>query len=84
MSYSLTIKRNAVKALSQLPKSDYEKVRDAIQKLAEVSRPSGCKKLKGREGWRIRVGVYRVIYQIDDVSKNIRVLDVGHRKNIYE
>ncbi|MBJ7901333.1 MAG: type II toxin-antitoxin system RelE/ParE family toxin [Cyanobacteria bacterium RI_101] len=84
MNYSLTIKTSAVKALSQLPKQDYEKVRNAIQELAKAPRSSGCKKLKGRDGWRIRVGVYRVIYQIDDPNQSIRILNVGHRKNIYE
>ena len=46
-------------------------------------RPTGCLKLIGRDGWRIRVGVYRVIYQIDDQEKKIVILDFGHRRDIY-
>ncbi len=50
MSYELLILRRAQKELSVLPKADYERVRDAIAALAENPRPSGCKKLIGREG----------------------------------
>ena len=47
-------------------------------------RPQGCKKLKGRKGYRIRVGYYRVIYEIIDDVLLIDVVDLGHRKDIYE
>jgi mRNA interferase RelE/StbE len=83
MNYSLTIKKRASKALAKLPNEDYEQVRDAIRDLAKTPRPSGCLKLTGREGWRIRVGVYRVIYQINDPEQKITILDIGHRKDIY-
>ena len=58
MSYKITIKRHAAKALGSLPNKDYQKVRDTIRKLAKNPRPQGCLKLTGRNGWRIRVGVY--------------------------
>ena len=83
MNYNLTIKRRASKALAKLPNEDYEKVRDAIRDLAQIPRPSGCLKLTERDGWRIRVGVYRVIYQINDSEQKITILDIGHRKDIY-
>ncbi len=66
MSYEVLILRRAQKELADLSKADYERVRDSAAALAENPRPSGCKKLVGREGWRIRSGVYRVIYEIDD------------------
>ncbi|MEP6803906.1 MAG: type II toxin-antitoxin system RelE/ParE family toxin [Flavobacterium sp.] len=47
-------------------------------------RPNGCKKLKGRSGYRIRIGDYRVIYEIFDGDLLIDVVDLGHRKDIYE
>lgn len=56
MSYGVLILRRAQKELANLPKADYEHVRDAIASLAESPRPAGCKKLVGREGWRIRSG----------------------------
>jgi mRNA interferase RelE/StbE len=83
MSYNVTIKKRASKALANLPKDDYQKVRDGIRELAENPRPSGCLKLTGREGWRVRIGVYRIIYGIDDPEKKVIVLDIGHRKDIY-
>ncbi|NDP26740.1 MAG: type II toxin-antitoxin system RelE/ParE family toxin [Flavobacterium sp.] len=56
----------------------------AIGKLSDNPRPQGYKKLKGRKGYRIRVGNYRVIYEIFDEVLLIDVIDLGHRKEIYE
>ncbi|TRT43458.1 type II toxin-antitoxin system RelE family toxin [Microcystis aeruginosa] len=78
-----TNKKRASKALANLPKDDYQKIRDGIRELARNPRPSGCLKLTGREGWRVRIGVYRIIYGIDDSEKKVIVLDIGHRKDIY-
>lgn len=46
-------------------------------------RPVGCKRLIGREGWRIRVGSFRIIYEIDDTAKSVIILHIGHRKDVY-
>jgi len=51
--------------------------------LAVEPRPAGCKKLSGREGWRIRIGDYRVLYEIREEVLVILVVDVGHRREIY-
>ncbi|MDJ0902882.1 MAG: type II toxin-antitoxin system RelE/ParE family toxin [Xenococcus sp. MO_188.B8] len=83
MSYKITIRRRAAKALANLPNKDYQKVRSTIRELAENPRPQGCLKLTGRDGWRIRVGVYRVIYGINDEGKKVIVLDIGHRRDVY-
>lgn len=83
MSYSIRILRRAQKALSRLPKRDYERLRDAIRALAENPRPPGARKLTDREGWRIRIGPYRVIYEIDDADRVVTVLDLGHHGDIY-
>lgn len=56
MTYQVTMLPRAAKALAALERQPYERVREAIRGLAENPRPSGCKKLKGRDGWRIRVG----------------------------
>jgi mRNA interferase RelE/StbE len=83
MNYQVFILRSAQKSLAALPKVDYLRVRDAIAALSQHPRPVGCKKLVGRDGWRIRVGVYRVIYEIDDSRKLVTVLHVGHRRDAY-
>ncbi len=61
----------------------YTNIKAAIYNLAENPRPIGYKKLKGREGYRIRVGDYRVIYNIFDKVLTIDVVNLGHRKDIY-
>jgi len=71
MSYAVQIFRQAQKELASLPPPVYPRVRDAIRDLANTARPAGCKKLTGRSGWRIRVGDYRVIYEIDDNAQTI-------------
>lgn len=83
MNYVLLILHRAQKQLANLDKNEFGRVRDAIALLADNPRPSGCKKLVGRDGWRIRVGNYRVVYEIDDARREITVLDVGHRRDIY-
>lgn len=83
MSYSLSILRRAQKELAQVPPGDYERVVEAIRSLGDHPRPSGCLKLTGREGWRIRVGSFRVIYEIDDRQRSVTVLHVGNRRDVY-
>ncbi|MEN3000905.1 MAG: type II toxin-antitoxin system RelE/ParE family toxin [Armatimonadota bacterium] len=83
MSYTVQILPRAQRQLAKLPAEVYERVRDALRALAEEPRPHGCLKLTGREGWRIRVGNYRVIYEIDDTNRTVTILDIGHRRDVY-
>jgi mRNA interferase RelE/StbE len=84
MSYSIGILRRAQKELAQLPRQEYERIKVAITSLAQDPRPAGCKKLSGREGWRIRVGDYRIIYEIYDPQQALTILHVGHRRDVYK
>lgn len=61
MTYNILILPRASKELAKLPGGHYERVRDAIRSLSDDPRPPGCLKLRGREGWWIRIGDYRVI-----------------------
>jgi mRNA interferase RelE/StbE len=83
MSYRLFLLPRAQKELTRLPNQAYERTRAAIRALAEEPRPTGCRKLSGREGWRIRVGDFRVLYEIDDAQRTVTVLHVGHRRDVY-
>lgn len=83
MNYTISILRRAQKELGGLPAQAYERIRDSILALAQDPRPPGCVKLTNREGWRIRVGDYRVIYEIDDKQKIVTILSIGHRRDIY-
>jgi mRNA interferase RelE/StbE len=51
--------------------------------LRENPRPANCRKLTGRDGWRIRIGDYRVIYEINDAAPSLTVFHVGHRREVY-
>jgi mRNA interferase RelE/StbE len=83
LAYEVFILPRAQKELANLPKHNYARVRDLISTLADNPHPTGCKKLTAREGWRVRSGDYRVIYEIDEREKRVIVLNVGHRKDIY-
>jgi len=83
MNYAVFILRRAQKELDGLPAEAYDWTKEAIWNLRQEPRPTGCQKLTGREGWRIRVGDYRVIYEIDDVQRTVTVLHVGHRRDVY-
>lgn len=84
MGYTVTLKKRAIKALSKLNEPYYSNIKEAIYSLAVDPRPKGCKKLKGRSGYRIRVADYRIIYDIFDNILLVDVVDLGHRKEIYE
>lgn len=81
--YNVQIERKAQKKLAKIPAPYYGNIKTAILNLGKNPRPKDCKKLKGREGYRIRVANYRVIYEIHDDVLIVQVIDLGHRKNIY-
>jgi len=83
-SYSLSIKRSASKSLRGIPKKRREKITTSIHALVEAPRPPGCKKLsKKKPLYRIRVGNYRVIYEIQDKELIILVVVIDHRSKAY-
>ena len=82
--YRVFLERAAEKQLKQFPAKVHNRVIAAIQELAEKPRPTGCRKLTGTENdWRIRVGDYRVVYEIDDATQQVRVNRVRHRREVY-
>ncbi|MFP4489484.1 MAG: type II toxin-antitoxin system RelE family toxin, partial [Bacteroidales bacterium] len=84
MTYKLFILPGAQKQLEKIPARDYKRVKKSILSLARNPRPSGVKKLKGRQAWRIRQGDYRIIYEIRDKVLTVTVIALGHRKDIYK
>lgn len=82
--YSITYKPSAAKALRKLDRQYQRTIITAIDALTHQPRPDGVKKLQGGEGeYRLRVGPYRVIYDINDSELIIMVLHLSHRKDIY-
>ena len=83
MRFRVILPRSIQKKLDRLPD---EIVRRLLTRLAELEanpRPGDVKKLKGRNAWRIRVGDYRVIYEIHDRELQLIVITVGHRREVY-
>ncbi|MGC1309064.1 MAG: type II toxin-antitoxin system RelE/ParE family toxin [Phormidesmis sp.] len=85
MSYQIIFESAAARQLKKLPTVVQQNLRPLIDSLSTDPRPSGCKKLKGRQNeYRIRYGNYRVIYSIEDKALIVRVIRAGHRKDAYE
>lgn len=82
--YKLFIEKAVYKQLKNIPERDYKKVMASIAALATDPRPQGSIKLKGRPGYRIREGNYRVIYEINDKILTVTVIEAGNRKEIYK
>ncbi|MFH1562449.1 MAG: type II toxin-antitoxin system RelE/ParE family toxin [Nitrospirota bacterium] len=83
MNYEIFIKRSAQQALARIPQPYQDRLVESIRQLHSDPRPAGVRKLMGRNAWRIRVGDYRVIYEIDDDQSKVLVVVIGHRKEIY-
>ncbi|MBK9365748.1 MAG: type II toxin-antitoxin system RelE/ParE family toxin [Deltaproteobacteria bacterium] len=74
----------ALKDLRKLERDIQRAVVEAVESLAMNPRPPGCKKLVGRDGWRLRVRDYRVLYDVYDDRLVVYVVHVGHRRDIYD
>ncbi len=82
--YRLLIKRPAERDLRRLPRSLFLRINRHILALRIEPRPPRAHKLKGAlEGWRIRVGDYRIVYLIDDSDQTVTVVRVRHRRDVY-
>ncbi len=85
MSYRVFVDSRAARSLGKLPRHAVERIDKAVVQLAENPRPAGVKMLRGRlkEGWRVRVGEFRILYRIDDDSREVRIFEIGHRREVY-
>jgi mRNA interferase RelE/StbE len=85
MSYTIVIPRAVQKQLDALPNDVYERIATKIQQLAKDPRPDGVTKMKGTDNeYRIRIGDYRVRYEINDKELIILLLQCKHRKDVYK
>jgi len=82
--YEVYLEQRAQRDLKKLSAEDFDRVIRRIKALAKDPRRAGCRKISGsKNDWRIRVGDYRVIYEIDNRAKAIRVMLVRHRRDVY-
>jgi mRNA interferase RelE/StbE len=83
MSYRVILSKSVQKQIDRLPQDAAGRVIERLAGLESEPRPHDVKKLKGRPAWRIRVGDYRIIYEIDDRGLRIIVVTVGQRGDVY-
>ncbi len=83
MVYRLEVSHTAHRQIRRLPAQTQERVNREIARLAENPRPPGAKKLTARDGYRVRVGDYRILYQVDDGPKVVIIYRVMSRGDVY-
>lgn len=82
--YKITFKKSVSKGLRVIPKSDIKKILSKIDSLSDNPRGEGCIKLSGKESYRVRQGLYRIIYEIKDDKLIVNVVKVAHSSNVYK
>jgi len=84
MAYTVIIKKSAQKQIGTIPSSYLASIKNSILSLGDNPRPTGCKKLTNTKNiYRIRVGIYRIVYEIHDKILTVYIFDVDHRKQVY-
>ena len=85
MIYRIEVKKSAAKALRKIPKADRKRIADKIDSLAESPPSPDTTKMKGNNPFhKVRVGDYRIVYEIQEDVFLILVVKIGHRKDIYK
>jgi len=81
--YDVVLRKSVLKDLDDIPKKDVKRIMSAIGSLADNPRPPQSKKLSGHDRYRLRQGVYRIIYSIEDDKLIVCVVKVGRRREVY-
>ena len=82
-SYEVRFKKSVTKDLRRIPTQDVQRVLGRIDALSEDPRPFDCTRLSGKDNYRIRVGHYRILYQIEDNYLVVQIIKVAHRSTVY-
>lgn len=82
-SYELAFRKSVARDLRALPVRDVRRIMQRIRALADDPRPPGSEKLSGQERYRIRQGVYRIVYEVEDARLVVLIVKVGHRSDVY-
>jgi mRNA interferase RelE/StbE len=82
--YNVLLERSAERDLKKMQSEDFARVISSIRALANNPKPPGCRKIVGSKyDWRIRVGSFRVIYEIQEKEKSVKIMRIRHRKDVY-
>ncbi len=84
MRYTVRLEKRAERQLEKLPPEALRRICQKLVKLKQNPRLASVKKLRGIEGYRLRIGDYRVLFTIDDESKEVCIYRIKHRKEAYE
>ena len=82
-SYEIRFKKSVAKDLRRIPTQDVQRILSRIDALSEDPRPFDCTRLSGMDNYRIRVGHYRILYQIEDNYLVVQIIKVAHRSTVY-
>lgn len=82
-SYEIVLRKSILKDLDRIPKPDVKRILAAIKSLADIPRPPQALKMTAQEKYRLRCGVYRILYEIEDDRLIITVVRVRHRRDAY-
>jgi mRNA interferase RelE/StbE len=83
VAYTVQVPRRVLRDVERLPAADARRILVAIKNLETNPRPPGCIKLTGQPAWRVRVGQYRIVYEIEDSALVVRVIEAGNRRDVY-
>ncbi|MGF1644987.1 MAG: type II toxin-antitoxin system RelE/ParE family toxin [Thiotrichales bacterium] len=83
-SYELLFKKSVAKDLRSVPKKDVARILQRIEALRDDPRAEGCVKLSAQERYRVRQGVYRIVYEIRENELIVMVVKIGHRAAVYK
>jgi mRNA interferase RelE/StbE len=82
--YEILLERRAEKDLKKLPSELFQRIIVKIRSLSENPKPQGSRKITGsKSDWRIRIGDYRAIYEIDEKEKRVKIMRIRHRREAY-
>lgn len=84
MAYRVALAKSAAKELAAIPAKTHDKIVEHIRQLEKDPRPFGAEKLTGIDAYKLRVGNYRIVYEIDDREREVRVVMVEDRKQVYQ
>ena len=82
-AYRVEVQRSAERDLDRLSKMLFDRISARLMALAQDPRPPGAEKLTGLEAFRVRVGDYRIIYEVDNSARVVVVTRIRHRREVY-
>ena len=82
--YKVFLEKRAEREIKKLPAEIFYRITPKLKTLSENPKPPGCRKITGaKSDWRIRIGDYRIIYEIDEQEKAVKVMRIRHRRDVY-